>query len=232
MPAWTPHIKIARALNEKLNIEENPFIIGNVMPDILSGFIIDNISTHVNSNITHYRERTGIHLIIISDFINAHKEQFKNPMVLGYLCHLIADAYWNEWVYTKHYKLINNQPFMILSNNKEVKTTNLDFRNLKHQDFKIYDNYLQSQTDMGTTISLTDTDFNYFIDIKEVPCSKEDIDKTLKVLNDIIKAKPSYSPDYKIFTENELNTLLNKTYSHILDILIQNNIIDSNYKIL
>jgi len=231
MPAWTPHIKIARTINKKLNMEEDYFILGNVYPDILSGYIIPDISKKIKSDVTHYREKTGVHHIIIQDFINKHKGQFKNPVVLGYLCHLIADSFWNINIYSKHHKKQDGKVFMIINDGTEVETTEVGLRKLKHHEFDVFDDYLQSTNNLGEMIGkIEKTD--YFKDLFEVPCTKEDIDKTVKHLNNLVNSKPQYKADYKLFTEIELNNLLEKTYSHILETLISKGIIDKNYKFI
>lgn len=226
MPSWTIHIKVARTINKKLKLDENSFLFGNVMPDVLSGFIVKETSTTISPAISHYRSPEGVHEIEIDKFINTYKGKFKNPVVLGYLIHLITDYFWNDWTYSKHYRQCYNKCFMI-ANGKETEIKWPIFRKYKHKDFEAFDNYLRSTQDLGALMEYNDNMYNFSKEIAEVPCTADDIYKTIQVINSIIEDSPTYSSNYKIFTESELNQLLEETSNYIFKILINNKIVNT-----
>ena len=57
MPCWGTHLHIANELNKKLNIKENEFLVGNVLPDMYSGWIIKNASKIEKYEISHMGEK-------------------------------------------------------------------------------------------------------------------------------------------------------------------------------
>jgi hypothetical protein len=82
-----------------------------------------------------------------------------------------------------------------------------------------------STQDLGETFTLDTSILNLTQEIKEVPCTIGDIEKAVGILNNIITSTPAYTPNYKIFTEEELKRLLEHTYEHIFTILEENKII-------
>ena len=55
MPAWEMHIAIANRVNKILKMDDELFIIGNVIPDA-EGYVIENPSVKVPYAISHYAE--------------------------------------------------------------------------------------------------------------------------------------------------------------------------------
>ena len=53
MPTWPVHLKIAHKLKDKYNLTDD-FIIGNVIPDTMNGYVIDNPSNIFHHSVTHY----------------------------------------------------------------------------------------------------------------------------------------------------------------------------------
>ena len=47
MPSWAIHLGVTTKINEKIKLsesEKNIFLLGNILPDILNGHVIKNIS--------------------------------------------------------------------------------------------------------------------------------------------------------------------------------------------
>ena len=98
MPHWKTHIEIAKRCNEFLKFNKNDytlFLFGNILPDINNGYIISDIVTHIDRNYTHFKDNDS-HKIYLN-FYNEYKNNIKNPMILGYYCHLYADYSFNNF---------------------------------------------------------------------------------------------------------------------------------------
>lgn len=128
MPHWKTHIEIAKRCNEFLKFNKNDytlFLFGNILPDINNGYIISDIVTHIDRNYTHFKDNDS-HKIYLN-FYNEYKNNIKNPMILGYYCHLYADYSFNNFAYP------------ILNNNESFKNyTKDELRRFKQDEFKRY----------------------------------------------------------------------------------------------
>lgn len=109
MPTWGMHLLVAKKLNKKLKIKDyNLFLIGNIITDINNGYLVSNVSKVIPHKETHYYsgekdEKTGkVMFYDVEKFIQDNKENLKNPLVLGYITHLLTDVYWNDLTYAKH----------------------------------------------------------------------------------------------------------------------------------
>lgn len=121
MPSWGIHLKIANLLSEKfLNINKNQFMIANLLPDVNNGYVIKEISRKVNHDVTHYEKFKN--LKNYEAFYNTHKKELKNPIVIGYLTHLMTDFYFNDLTYAKKGMHDNLGNFIgIKLNNGEIR---------------------------------------------------------------------------------------------------------------
>ena len=57
MPNWKTHIEFGKRVNKKLNYTDKElelFLFGNLLPDINNGYMIPDISTKIDHEITHY----------------------------------------------------------------------------------------------------------------------------------------------------------------------------------
>lgn len=98
MPSWGIHLKLAKKLNNKLNIDKDLFTFGNLIPDV------DNDSIYTRKDAHYY---TGIRFnkcpneleIDLKKFLTDYKGKLNNPMILGYYCHILTDEFYNEYIY-------------------------------------------------------------------------------------------------------------------------------------
>lgn len=111
MPAWGIHLTVAQKINEKLGLPVNDFLLGNVLPDALNGYIVKNITNFKSYNDTHYIKVDSdnyVNLPKLPDyylFINKYKDKLNKPMILGYLVHLMTDYYFNKEIINKYITL-------------------------------------------------------------------------------------------------------------------------------
>ncbi len=106
MPGWITHIDVATKISKKLALDKDKFIIGNVMPDA-EKWVINDFSVFVPWSISHFGqikkiENVNINLPNIENYVSLYKNKLDNPIVLGYLSHLLTDYYYNKETYTHH----------------------------------------------------------------------------------------------------------------------------------
>lgn len=83
IPSWGIHLKLAKKINKKLNLDNDLFTFGNLIPDV------DNDSIYTRRDAHYY---TGIKFkkcpneleIDLKKFLNDYKDRLKDPMILGY----------------------------------------------------------------------------------------------------------------------------------------------------
>ena len=55
MPSWAIHLKVAKELAKDMpQEEEQRFLLGNLLPDVNVGYLINPISKQIPYSITHY----------------------------------------------------------------------------------------------------------------------------------------------------------------------------------
>lgn len=102
MPSWGIHLATTKKILEKINIEnKNDFIFGNILPDILNGYLIKDVSNIVSHKDTHYDNCKQERFSSYKKFYELYKQYLDNKVVLGYLVHLMTDNLWNKEFYNK-----------------------------------------------------------------------------------------------------------------------------------
>lgn len=102
MPSWGIHLATTKKILEKINIEnKNDFIFGNILPDILNGYLIKDVSNIVSHRDTHYDIYKQERFSSYKKFYELYKQDLDNKVVLGYLVHLMTDNLWNKEFYNK-----------------------------------------------------------------------------------------------------------------------------------
>ena len=214
MPSWSIHLSLANKLKKELKLNDE-FIFGNVMPDILSGHLIENPSKIIIKNKSHFQDGKPP-IINIEKFIKKYKKDLNNPLVKGYLAHLITDSFFNEYTYKNHYSFIDGRPKSILNDGTTLPALIEKPWQIKQNDFKIYGQKLINDNDIPT---IKENITNYKI-IKECPIDKDDFDKTINIINKISKSKKEFDKKLlRMFDEKELDKVYNDCYNKIYNIL-------------
>ena len=93
MPSAAAHIASANIVKNKLNIDDDMFFVGALLPDILE----------IDKKESHFKEQGSFFLV---PRLNYYKDNYdlSNPMNLGYYLHLYLDYYFLEEY------LMNNNP--------------------------------------------------------------------------------------------------------------------------
>lgn len=141
MPNWKIHLEVAKELNKDFKLSDSDFslfLLGNILPDINNCYIVKEISSIKSHKETHFQTNNKNGYV---NFHSKYKDNFDNPLILGYYVHLFTDNLWNLNFYeTKE----------ILFPNYKKNT----LRAMKQHDFRVYNsnfniyNFLEKQTDV------------------------------------------------------------------------------------
>lgn len=132
MPTWGIHLAMANQINRKLNMEMNSFLLGNILPDVPNNYIVKNITNVIPYEVTHYiniNTDKYINLPSFPDinlFIDKYKDNLNNPLVIGYLVHLLTDLYWNT-------RFVNDYLTFGVT---------IPFNSYKQKDLKLFEDYI------------------------------------------------------------------------------------------
>lgn len=239
MPSWGIHLSVANSVlkeiekNKKLTDEEkNQFLFGNILPDVNTGYVLSGVSNIISHKDTHFelKEFKGVYESNpgYKNFYEKYRNQFENPVLLGYYTHLMADYYFNTNTYSK-YTLFNedNKKIGVKLNDGSCIFTNGDEqRRLKANDFKIFSYYLYE----NNKVQVPKYD-------EKIVCLAQDlsdlnlIDNDVKIATNYIEncsQKPEFvykmieEQDYKLYTKDELKNTEQKCIDFIVKNLEEN----------
>ncbi len=214
MPSWPIHIAVANKVNEKLNLNDD-FILGTVLPDVLDGYIIKS-SNITDKNLSHFRIN---HKISLDYFLEKYHDKLNNPIVLGFLVHLITDQFYNNYTFQKHF-LNTDEGMKIILNDGKIVNRSLETLEMKQYEYWKYGKKLALENKLGHKITFNDETFINLKTLSEFTYAKEDIENTTDFLNKWVdKEIESYDLPYKLYTEKELDKLFSDCIKFTLDYL-------------
>ena len=202
MPSLNIHLEIAKRLKERLNFNEQQyqkFLLGSILPDINNGFLIEDVSTKIRKEQTHFFQRGQKSYDL---FLEKYKnETLKSPVLAGYYYHLYTDYMWNL-------DFANNYCQNIEKSKENLKK----YMFLKISDFEKYNNNFINNQNLDLSFSnvfLTET-----AKIHEVSLTGSDLEKINKYLNDLA---PIDIPQYNFYNDKILDSLLDNTVNNIAE---------------
>lgn len=236
MPSWGIHLKLAKKLNNKLNLDKDLFAFGNLIPDV------DNDSIYTRKEAHYY---TGIRFkkcpnelkIDLNKFLNDYKDRLKNPMIIGYYCHILTDEFYNEYIYTNKWIQDENKNVIgIKCDDGNIIDVSKNFREslkYKHSDLEKYGRYIYNSEELFIPNNI-DMIFNNSSVLNDNFYSQENIEHRIDYLNNgEFKVFNKLSEDdinnqniYLLFNQKELDKLLNDCYLYILNKLNEEGIIN------
>lgn len=94
MPSHKIHMAIAKKVNNVLKLDLDSVMLGSIMPDVCIGR---------NHTVSHYQNgKLGVDGTANPDlFIKKHKKDLNNPVMMGYLIHILTDKFYNTYAFTK-----------------------------------------------------------------------------------------------------------------------------------
>ena len=213
MPSHKTHMSIAIEANKYLNFDNDLIMLGSVLPDL---------SIDHKHRVSHCRNnQNGIKgLANPKIFLDKYKENMDNPIIMGYLIHLLTDEFFNRYIYERYYLYDSNNNTIGIKINKVPRYMDKDtIKDMKHYDFKLYDKYLLYKKKVlkfknkECYKAVKDLDIAKF-DKKALKKYIIDANKQINVFN---KINPLKIHKFKILNIDELN----KQYSECCDYVIK-----------
>ena len=232
MPSWGIHLATANEILKNIDIEDkNAFLIGNFLPDA-ERHVVDDFSIFVPYNITHIPEMQEVEgklekLPNFNKFYIKYKEKIENPLVLGYLTHLITDYYWNKLTNIR-YTIKDEQGNCIglkINNGKQIEADKIIRRKFKHNDFYLFEKYLIKENEYKYPIYKENL-LEYIKAIEETKYIKSDFLKIVDYLHSKQKNKnEEVYGEYKLYTLEKIKIDYENSIKFIIDIFVKNKFI-------
>ncbi len=216
MPSWAIHLAVTKKLNQKNNLNvqnKNIFLLGNIIPDILNGYVIKNISHVVTHKETHIEKlvQIGTHTEYRYDlegFVNTYRDKFENPLILGYYTHLLTDFYWNNLTYGKMgiFDEDKNLIGLKLNNGDKLIAPKENLRKTKTNDFNIFSKYIY-KNHLADVPKFDEKMLENAKQLDWLNIQKQDILEAIKYLQDMASLKTEFEleeKEYKIFSEEKM----------------------------
>lgn len=232
MPSWGIHLATANEILNKINIKDkNAFLIGNFIPDA-ERYVISDFSIFVPYDTTHFPELQEVEgsldkLPNYTNFFQKYKNKINNPMVLGYLIHLLTDYYWNRITHLRYTIKDEKGNFVAIKINDgtEISGDKNVRRKLKHNDFFLFENFLVQTFTFKFPIYKENL-MRYIKDIEETKYNKSDFIKMVNFLNKkFIIEKSEITDNYKLYTLEQIKKDFDDSINFIINFLKTNNII-------
>ncbi len=207
MPSWITHFVTANQIDKG----KNEFIFGNIMPDILEGYNVKEVSKVVKDYQTHYPKRqiiNGIEIPIpdIESFKEQYQNKMKNPIIKGYYCHLLTDYYWNTYTYQNYFENFDKRSNLIKLKLKDgtKKVVKWDEAiKIKQKDFRNFTNYLKNNKEI--VVPIYDRKIKKDSEeLEEFKFTDDDIKNTILFIQEKMKTQSKEKEEYQIFTKEEL----------------------------
>lgn len=230
MPSWGIHLTTAYDVVNRIKIEDkNNFLIGNFLPDA-ERYVVKDFTIYVPYDISHFAKKLKINgveekLPDYTAFINKYKQSLNNPIVLGYLTHLITDYYWNNLTFSKYTASNKNGEIIgILVNEKDFISGDRELRRiLKQKNFANFDKEV-IQTKKYEIPFFSNNCINELEAIEETKYIASDILKIIDYLKTMVKTKKEEELDnYTMFTREKINEYYLQSIEFVVNIL--NNLI-------
>lgn len=136
MPSHKIHMAIAKKVNNVLKLDLDSVMLGSIMPDVCIGR---------NHTVSHYQNgKLGVDGTANPDlFIKKHKKDLNNPVMMGYLIHILTDKFYNTYAFTKWFiydKDGNDAGLHFKHKDKLLPPEKV--KHYKQREFGLYDKWL------------------------------------------------------------------------------------------
>ncbi len=222
MPSWPIHLKIAKEVNKKLNLDNDLFYYGNLIPDVDNNTKISRFTSHYYGNLKF--PNCNESMIDVEAFIKDYKDKMNNPLIIGYYCHLLTDNYYNDYICTNCLVINENKDAIgIKLNNGTIIDVDVEDkqrlkRKYKHDDLELYGKYLLNNEELYIPKNSNKIIMNINM-LKDNFLTEENVTERINFLNnDFYKNNKldKKTLEYKLFTKNELDTLIDSCAKFIL----------------
>lgn len=138
MPTHKIHLAVAKKVNDTLKLDLDSIMLGSILPDLI---------INTNHTTSHYQNgKLGIDGTANPDiFIKKNKNKLSNPIMIGYLIHLLTDKFYNTYAFSNFYIYDKNGVEVGLHfKNKDRFLPFEKIKHYKHREFELYDYWLLS----------------------------------------------------------------------------------------
>lgn len=215
MPSWPIHLAISKQLNRNWNLPKSEFIYGNIMPDA-DGRLVP-ISVSVPRKTSHFSKEIDLNgkKVLLPDveaFRRKYQSYIDNPVVIGYLVHLLTDYYFNR-IFNEHYCKYNKEGDFIgvqLKNQKFLYCSYNEANRMKQKDFAKFEYLLEKNNMLGKS-EYEESIYHHAGWISEFSFTESDVISVMKYIYEL-QVKEVYSHldidsyQYQIFSESILLT--------------------------
>ena len=218
MPTHKIHLAIAKKISDKLKIDSDSVMLGSVLPDICN---------EKNHQLAHFQfgEKDLEGLANPDKFIKKYRSKLDNPVMLGYLIHILTDRFYNEYIFGHFYIYDENDSSIgiYLKGKKKILDGNAG-KNLKHRELYIYDKWLMNHNYVCKFDNLHC--IGNVIDIDEASFDKERLKQYVLSSNNDINKLNLFSKlcfyNYKITNQKELDKIFNDCLEYIFKYINKN----------
>ena len=222
MPTPMMHIAIAKKVNEKLSLEKDLLYIGCLLTNW----------TNVEYHVSHFKKQEeGIEGLSNPDlFINKYFSYLEDPVVLGYLIHLLTDRFWNKYMVNNVY-LYDNEMQVVgvkTKKKKELTLSQESIQALKAKTYNKYDNYLLSKNLVDNIKEKVLT----IPSLDEIKINQDELDKKIDEYNKLVKDQkkkimlPKLNNRYSLINQKEFENNIERCASYVYSYLRRNDIIE------
>lgn len=209
MPSWAIHLNIAQKLSEKMKEEDKQsFLLGNILPDVNVGHLVNPISKKIPYSTTHCAKMLTFsneekELPDYEEFIKQYKQIIKEPIVLGYLTHLMTDFYWNCYTYEK--KGVYENGIMVGLRGKEnvIFGNDEELRKVKVSDFNVFSKHLY-KNGLVPIPNFKDNLMENVEPIKQIHIEGKDLYGVNKYFENVIQKIEKEAQVYKVYSLEEM----------------------------
>lgn len=230
MPTWAIHLATAKKIAKNVNIDENLFEFGNILPDIPNGYVIKDLTHKIPHKKTHFEVNVLVleHLekrYNLRKFAEKYKEKFSNPLMLGYYTHLLADYYWNSKTYEERgvFDEEKNRVGLVLNDGKKILCNNEEARQIKTRDLVIFSEYAYKNHLMDK-LNYTEEILEKLKDIDFIELDEREVKLSIKYVmdryNDKVKIIPDgINKDYKLYGQKQIEESIDDCVIFILKMI-------------
>ena len=222
MPSWSIHLKIGKELLNRMDLDMDKFLFGSTIPDTDYDWKLKRFKAHYYGNLK-FPKCPYENMIDIDAFFNDYKEVLNDDLIKGYYAHLLADNFYNEYIYYNKWLQKDNKVIGIKTIKGDIIDVSEDYcltAEYKHIDLELYGRRLfkddvvilpEDASNINESIKLLKDNFITDDNVKDrlKYLHSEFIDSYLR------ESEEDKKKEYLLFTKDELDELLNKCTEYI-----------------
>lgn len=207
MPLHKIHLVLAEELNRTLQVDHDSLLLGSLLPDLV---------VSRNHRRAHFESGVGYagRLADPDRFLEIYGARLDDPIYLGYLLHLLADRFYNDYYYQHHCLFHRNG----LPRAVRLKTGGVSIyaTRYKHGDLAKYEKWLLNH---GRVLLFTgDTCVSHVRDLRDDQFDHQELRDYIARCNREVKYPRQYVPFgrtkikiprfYRVLSQKELEQML------------------------